>query len=103
LGAGRLRAVTDLPTRRQSLRGVDFDGNTVVLSFSISRKLYKCPGCYEYIPVGLEHVLVRFFEPDGNTFYQHWHRDCTRTIARELRGIETVAPRSERLGERRRR
>jgi hypothetical protein len=94
--------VNDLPTRRQSLRGIDFDGNTVVLSFSISRKLYKCPGCYEYIPVGSEHVLVRYFEPDGNTFYQHWHRDCTKTIARELRGIETVAPSSERLGERRR-
>jgi hypothetical protein len=94
-GAVRLRAVTDLPTRSQSLRGVDFDGNTVVLSFSISRKLYKCPGCYEYIPVGSEHVLVRFFEPDGDRFYQHWHRDCTRTILRELRGTEATAPGSE--------
>ncbi|MGH2699844.1 MAG: hypothetical protein ACRDJL_11705 [Actinomycetota bacterium] len=93
--------MTDLPTRRQSLRGMDFDGNTVVLSFSISRKLYKCPGCYEYIPVGSEHVLVRCFEPDGNNFYQHWHRDCTRTIVRELRGIEMVAPGFERPASRR--
>ena len=83
---------TSLPSRKQSLRGVDFDDNIIVLSFSISRKLYKCPGCYEYIPIGSEHVLVRYFEPDGNTFYQHWHRDCTRTIVRELRGTETVGP-----------
>jgi hypothetical protein len=94
---------TDLPSRRQSLRGVDFDDNVVVLSFSIARKLYKCPGCYEYIAVGSEHVLVRYFEPDGNTFYQHWHRDCTRTIVRELRGTEKVAPGFERSAGRRRR
>jgi hypothetical protein len=81
---------TGLPSRKQSLRGLDFDDNVVVLSFSISRKLYKCPGCYEYIPIGSEHVLVRYFEPDGNAFYQHWHRDCTRTIVRELRGTEAV-------------
>ena len=83
---------TSLPSRKQSLRGVDFDDNVVVLSFSISRKLYKCPGCFEYISIGSEHVLVRYFEPDGNTFYQHWHRACTRTIVRELRATEAVAP-----------
>jgi hypothetical protein len=83
---------TGLPNRKQSLRGVDFDGNVVVLSFSIARKLYKCPGCYEYIPIGSEHVLVRYFEPDGNAFYQHWHSDCTRTIVRELRETEPVGP-----------
>lgn len=83
---------SDLPTRRQSLRGIDFDDNVVVLGFSIARKLYKCPGCHDYIPVGAEHVLVRYFEPDGTNFYQHWHRDCTKTIVRELRGAEPVAP-----------
>jgi hypothetical protein len=89
-----LRAVhhSDLPTRRQSLRGIDFDDNVVVLVFSIARKLYKCPGCHDYVPVGAEHVLVRYFEPGGTTFYQHWHRDCTKTIVRELRGAEPVAP-----------
>jgi len=84
--------LSDLPTRRQSLRGIDFDENVVVLVFSIARKLYKCPGCYDYVQVGAEHVLVRYFEPDGATFYQHWHRDCTKTIVRELRGAEPVAP-----------
>jgi hypothetical protein len=93
----------DLPSRRQSLRGVDFDANTVVLEFSIARKLYKCPGCYDYIPVGAEHVLVRYFEPDGATFYQHWHRDCTKTIVRELREEEVVAPGLSRSPRRRRR
>jgi hypothetical protein len=92
---------TSLPSRRQSLRGVDFDDNVVVLSFSIARKLYKCPGCYEYIPIGSEHILVRYFEPDGNAFYQHWHRDCTRTIVRELRGTEPVDPDLERPAGRR--
>ncbi|MGH2750318.1 MAG: hypothetical protein ACRDK3_05515 [Actinomycetota bacterium] len=94
---------SELPTRRQSLRGVDFEDNTVVLEFSISRKLYKCPGCYEYITVGAEHVLVRYLEPGGNSFHQHWHRACTRTIVRELRRTVTVVPGSERPAQRGRR
>ena len=78
---------SELPTRRQSLIGVDFDDNTIELKHTISKQLYKCPGCRGAIPIGSEHVLVRIREAGGESYHQHWHRDCTRSIVRELRGL----------------
>jgi hypothetical protein len=76
-----------LPTRRLSLIGTDLDDNRVELKHTISKKLYRCPGCGESISIGAEHVLVRIQQPDRSSYHQHWHRDCTRKIVRELRGL----------------
>jgi hypothetical protein len=84
------RAVSDpaLPTRKTSLAGVDLDGNKVELSHSISKKLYRCPGCRKSIPIGSDHLLVRVTPASGGpAYHQHWHRDCTKSIVRELRGV----------------
>jgi len=78
---------SDLPTRRQSLLGTDFDDNIVELKHTISKQLYRCPGCREPIQIGTEHVLVRIRPPDGTAYHQHWHRYCTRVIVRELRDL----------------
>jgi len=78
---------SQLPTRRHSLVGTDFDDNTVELKHTISKQLYRCPGCRGPIQIGSEHVLVRIRHPDGESYHQHWHRDCTRPIVRELRGL----------------
>ena len=69
--------------------GKDFDGNTVVFSFTISHSLYKCPGCHGSIEVGGEHTLVRYIEPDGEAWHQHWHRDCARNLEREMKSLQT--------------
>ena len=80
-------SLSHLPTRRQSLVGTDFDDNTVELKHTISKQLYRCPGCRGPIEIGVEHVLVRIREADGSSYHQHWHRECTRPIIRELRGL----------------
>lgn len=99
--------VTGLPTRRLSLKGVDFDGNTVVLSVSVAKKLYRCPGCHRDIDVGRDHVLVRIAEAGGDGYHQHWHRDCSASLVREMRGVHARpaaelsrprAPRARRKG-----
>jgi hypothetical protein len=47
-----------LVTRRKSLKATDLDGEPVVLSQIVAKKLYRCPGCGERIEVGNDHVLV---------------------------------------------
>ena len=74
-----------LPTRRQKLVGVDLDGNVVELSHSISKKLYRCPGCRESIPIGSDHVVLKLVPPGEEAYHQHWHRACVSSIIRELR------------------
>lgn len=81
-----------LPTRRTSLGGTDLDGNDVVLSFTISRKLYRCPGCRNSIAIGTEHVLVRYAQPAGETYHQHWHFECASAVVRELRNLRPGSP-----------
>jgi hypothetical protein len=76
-------------TRRQSLKATDLDGETVVLSLIVAKKLYRCPGCGERIEVGGEHVLVRH---ETLSRHQHWHQSCAADMARrELRGVREVA------------
>lgn len=72
--------LSNLPTRRLDVRGLDHDGTSVILSFSISQKLYRCPGCHDHIAVGSEHVVVRY-DTDGGGWHQHWHRACARSMA----------------------
>ncbi len=80
-----------LPTRRRNVRGTDLDGNRAELAFAISKKLYRCPSCRSSIAIGTEHVVVRWDQPDGDRFHQHWHRDCVESeLLRNLRGIEVV-------------
>ncbi|MGI8708312.1 MAG: hypothetical protein ACR2LG_08940, partial [Actinomycetota bacterium] len=82
---------SSLPSRRHSLRGVDHDGHKVVLVASISKELYRCPGCRRSIPVGTDHVIVEFPDRGAEAFHQHWHRVCAREgIVRQLRSIHLV-------------
>jgi hypothetical protein len=84
-----MRTVDDplLPTRRSIVTGIDHDGNRIELSHSISRKLYRCPGCRASIPIGSDHVLVRITAGAGSAYHQHWHRVCARQIVRDLKEI----------------
>jgi hypothetical protein len=84
-------ALADLPNRRYNLRGIDFDGNEVEMVFSISKKLYRCPGCGGSIPIGAEHVLVRITEPERSTYHQHWHRGCVQGMKRTMRAPQPRA------------
>lgn len=82
--------LSDLPNRRQSIQGTDLDGNSVTLAFTISKKLYRCPGCHDYIPIGTEHTLVRYETPT-NRYHQHWHHPCAhRAITRLLRSLQRI-------------
>lgn len=80
------------PSRRQSVAGTDLDGRDVVMSASIARKLYRCPGCGGSIDVGAEHVLVRVTERGGESYHQHWHGECSRAVRRELTGARATRP-----------
>jgi hypothetical protein len=78
-----------LPTRRQVVTGVSFDGERVELRFSISKQLYRCPACRRSIPIGTEHIVVRIKPTQEAGYHQHWHQECVRPIVRELRNITT--------------
>ena len=85
-----MSVVENLPSRRASVRGVDLDGNAVTLAWAVSKQLYRCPGCREYLAVGSEHVVVRIAPQSGSSYHQHWHRACATRIRRELRSVRTV-------------
>jgi hypothetical protein len=77
-----------LINRRQSLRGLDHDGNAVILSLIVAKQLYRCPGCRGRIEVGADHILVRYETQDR---HEHWHRSCALEMARrELKGVREV-------------
>lgn len=76
-------------TRRRSLTATDLDGEPVMLSLVVAKKLYRCPGCGKGIEVGNEHVLVRHV---ALSRHQHWHQTCAADmVRRELRGVREVA------------
>ena len=80
-----------MPDRRHSLRAVDLDGRTVVLAASVSKELYRCPGCRESIAVGADHVIVEYPDEESAAYHQHWHRSCAQTgILRNLRSTHKV-------------
>jgi hypothetical protein len=80
---------TMFPTRRQSLNGLDYDGNPVTLSLLSAKKLYRCPGCGGRIEIGAEHILVRY---ETLARHEHWHRSCALEMARrELQEVRAVA------------
>jgi hypothetical protein len=81
-------ATLDFPSRRHGITGTNLDGERVELSFSISKQLYRCPGCRGQIPIGSEHVVVRITPKAGAAFHQHWHRDCVPSLTRELRDVQ---------------
>jgi hypothetical protein len=94
---------SSVPNRRQKVQGRSLDDELVELSFTIAKKLYRCPGCGKSIDVGSAHTLVRFLEEDS-PHYQHWHRGCAeQQILRSLKGIRTVpSPAGPSSGQRRR-
>lgn len=82
------------PSRRQSVRAADLDGNELLFAFSISKKLYRCPGCGDPIDVGREHVLVRYLSGPRGRLHQHWHAACTDDrFTREVRSARLIPAR----------
>ena len=80
------------PSRRKSLTATDLDGNELLFVFSISKQLYRCPGCGGSIEVGREHTLVRYLGGPSESFHQHWHGDCAaERFTREVRNVRHVA------------
>lgn len=76
-----------LPTRRRHVIGQDLEGRNIELRLSISRKLYRCPGCGGSLEIGSEHVLVMFTDAG---YHQHWHNDCAADrVVRNLRRTRT--------------
>jgi hypothetical protein len=69
-----------LPDKRFSLRGYTEDGDEAWLIRSISRKLYRCPGCHGEIEIGADHVVVQYVLRLGGTEHHHWHRRCAEEI-----------------------
>jgi hypothetical protein len=104
------QAFEDLPDRRWSLVGVGAEGEELVLIRAVARKLYRCPSCGGEVPIGSEHVVVRYSHPARERSHVHWHRRCVdeglRYELRQLRQIpaaEATEPALEARFARRRR
>ena len=63
----------ELPNRRLSIIGSNDSGNTVFLSLSVAKKLYKCPCCQRGIDIGAEHVILSLLKASKK--YNHHHLD----------------------------
>jgi hypothetical protein len=84
-------AFEHLPDSRQSLLGITPEGDEAWLIRGISRKLYKCPGCYGGIGIGDDHVVVQYVLREGGTEHYHYHRRCAQEIlVPELRSVKPV-------------
>lgn len=94
----RVSAFEDLPDRRSSLIGLTDEQDEVWLIRSISRKLYRCPGCHGEIGIGSEHVVVHYVRRGGGGEHHHWHRHCAdERLVPSLRNLRAVdASESER-------
>ena len=80
-----------LPDSRQSLLGVDAEGDEVWLIRGISQKPYTCPGCYGDVQIGEDHVISQTVHRLGGTEHRHWHRGCAlRILAPSLRRLKPV-------------
>ncbi|CAM3762194.1 hypothetical protein GCM10009799_43410 [Nocardiopsis rhodophaea] len=53
------------------------DGEWVIrrISGAAATKTYRCPGCYQEIPVGMPHVVAWRPYGDGED-RRHWHSSC---------------------------
>ena len=79
------------PTRRNTVRATDLDGEQLEFIFSISKKLYRCPGCGEAVEVGREHTLIKFLTGARSRSHQHWHKDCAaEAFRREVRHVRKI-------------
>lgn len=80
-----------LPDSRQSLLGINAEGDEVWLIRGISQKPYTCPGCYGSVEIGEDHVIAQTVHRMGGTEHRHWHRGCAqRMLASELRRLKAV-------------
>lgn len=81
-----------LPNSRQSLLGVDADGDETWLIRGIAQKQYTCPGCYGDVEIGEDHVVAQTIRRIGGTEHRHWHRGCAlRVLAPGLRRLKAVS------------
>jgi hypothetical protein len=94
----------DLPNTRHSLVGTGDEGEEVWLIRSVARKLYRCPFCRGEVPIGSDHVVVRYSHPAREVKHVHWHRDCVdeglRPRLRSLRQVPAAASTERALGSR---
>jgi hypothetical protein len=78
------------PNRRQSVEGETYDGAFIRLTYTIARKLYRCPGCRTSVEIGTAHTLVQHPSADP-PWHQHWHRECAaRDLVHELKTSRVV-------------
>jgi hypothetical protein len=85
------QAFEDLPDRRWSLVGVGAEGEELVLIRAVARKLYRCPNCGGEVPIGSEHVVVRYSHPARERSHLHWHRRCVdEGLRHELRQLRQI-------------
>jgi hypothetical protein len=83
--------MSDVPSVRWSLKGLNEEGDEVWLIRGISGKLYRCPGCHGEIEIGSEHVVVQFVRRLGGTDHHHWHRRCAEELLLpELGSVQRV-------------
>lgn len=88
---GPVADLSHLPDWRQSLLGIDADGDEIWLIRGISQKPYTCPGCYGSLEIGADHVIAQTVHRLGGTEHRHWHRDCAlRDLAPGLRRLKAV-------------
>lgn len=81
-----------LPNSRQSLLGVNAGGDETWLIRGIAQKQYTCPGCYENVEIGEDHVVAQTIHRIGGTEHSHWHRGCAlRILAPALRRLKAVS------------
>jgi hypothetical protein len=81
----------ELPDPRFSLAGAGEEGEEVVLIRAVARKLYRCPHCHREVPIGSDHVVVRYSHPAREIKHTHWHRACVDdSLKLELRGLRKI-------------
>jgi hypothetical protein len=89
-----MSAFEGLPDRRSSLLGLTDEQDEAWLIRSISRKLYRCPGCHGEIGIGSEHVVVHYVRRAGGGEHHHWHRRCAEDdlipALRNLRAVDAA-------------
>jgi hypothetical protein len=83
--------MAELPDSRNSVRGLDSEGNEVWLIRGIAGKLYRCPGCHGAVEIGDEHVIVHYVRRAGGSDHHHWHSRCvSELLLPELRSLRRV-------------
>lgn len=83
----------ELPSRRESLKGVDKNGVVMYLSFGIAKKLYRCLCCAGNIHIGSEHAILSHAEKLGGYNHHHVDFECVQSeLLPKLSDIKIIKP-----------